>query len=242
MTNKEKLENAVQELKSKISNREQQIGKKIKDIDCQLTAKNAELKTARQAQVEADLAEDTVTVAKFKKQVNSLKTKIAEFQERREALFQVKDHGDYSKDLAGIKKLAAAANDERSTEIHKYIAEMNSLDAEIEKLTEKRKQAFRNYGYALDQKPCGTIEPLIGLIDKRAANLDYLKKPHFLESWLNGGDLEVFFPEPEPLHKKEVFKLEPSEYGDWKAAPDGQIYFDDILKAQRKKAETAQRI
>jgi phage host-nuclease inhibitor protein Gam len=241
MTNKEKLQKAVQELKSKVSDREQQISEKIKDVDCQLTAKNAELKAARQTQVEADLAGDTVTVAKFKKQVDSLKTEIAEFQEQREALSQVKDRGDYSKDFAEIKKLAAAASNERATEIEKYIKETHSLDAEIKKLTQKREQAFRNYQDALHQEPNKIIEPLISLIDKRAANLDYLKKPHFLESWLNGGDLEVFFPKPEPLHKKEVFKLEPSEYGDWKAS-DGQIHYNDILKARRKKAETAQRI
>ncbi|MBP2642596.1 MAG: hypothetical protein H6Q67_483 [Firmicutes bacterium] len=198
MNSREKLKQAVKDLKDKISSRRQSITQKIKAIDEQITVLQNNANILRQNMVEAELSGE-VDTAEQQEQIKQLKADIAELEERK-AAYGAAVNSDYVREFSEIKKLAKAAMSERQQEIEKLRSEEQEHDRKISELT-KRKRELNNKLHHLVRFEYIESEliPLLESIDARAKKrLHHYEQQDFVKTWINNGDLEAFFPEQKP--------------------------------------------
>jgi chromosome segregation ATPase len=83
MKNVEKYKNAVNELKTKITERQRAITRKIEDLDRQLSDRQDQIGALRQDLVESELSGDAGAVRDCQCQIDGLKADIAELEDRK---------------------------------------------------------------------------------------------------------------------------------------------------------------
>jgi chaperonin cofactor prefoldin len=196
MKNVEKFKNAVNELKIKVTERQQAITRKIEDLNRQLSDRQEQIGALRQGLVEAELAGDAGAVRDYQRQIDQFKADVAELEDRKAAYFQANTAPDYSKELSRIRTMAQAAKTERNQERQEVIAAKQDIERQIADLETKRKE-LDHKGYVLFRRDeVDDLEPLARLIDGRSVKLDSYGKTKFLRTWIEAGDLERYFPEP----------------------------------------------